>query len=476
MKNRFTYIKQLVFAFVNVVMMLCSYSYAIAQIDTDVTSQTKNLYNNLKKIQNGDSFLFGQEFFNSFRYSSGAAHGDKEYSDSKAVTGAHPAVLGSDFHYYLEKSAGERSFHTEAVKWAYQQGYVITFDWHLSARSTTTYEYNTTSANLVNNIVGDLNGDRAWFYSELDKVISIINNDLVVNGERIPIVFRPLHEMNGGWFWWGSRATTADNYKVFYRLLVDYMRDKTTSVLFCWSPNTPTNFNYFPGNEYVDVLGVDIYDANVISLRTQLAPIVDHAQANGKVAVLSETGNRTNAGANPGDNATTYWKNTILPAIADDPSGKSKKIAWVLTWINASWAPHPYVSHPASSQVAKQSFIDFKNSSSVLFGDEIANMYEEEPAPEIPVAVDEEVKNNTHDYKVYHNASENTLKISLPYANALSEIRVYDITGRLLVNVNTQDHDIILPTEGIMRSGIYVIQVASYKKIISKKFVISSPF
>src|SRR5690606_15332228 len=158
-------------------------------------NKTVILYDNLKTIQNSNQFLFGQEFFNSFRYSSGGAHGDEEYADCFAVTGAYPVVLGSDFHYYLEKDATERSYHTEAVKWAYQQGFVITFDWHLSGKGTSTYEYTETTKDLVNSIVADPEGDDGqWYFGELDKVIDIINNDLVVDGERIPIVFRPLHE------------------------------------------------------------------------------------------------------------------------------------------------------------------------------------------------------------------------------------------------------------------------------------------
>ena len=124
-----------------VALTLFSWVDLCAQIDADVTEKTIVLYNNLKMIQEGDQFLFGQEFFNSFTFGSSGAHGNKTYSDCNEVTGTHPAVLGSDFHYYLTKGATERSYHTEAVKWAFQQGYVITFDWHLSGRGTTTYEY-----------------------------------------------------------------------------------------------------------------------------------------------------------------------------------------------------------------------------------------------------------------------------------------------------------------------------------------------
>lgn len=442
--------------------------HANAQIDLDASEPTVMLYNNLKHIQNSGQFLFGQEFFNSFRYSSGGAHGDKEYSDSKAVTGSHPAVLGSDFHYYLEKDATERSYHAEAVKWAFQQGYVITFDWHLSGRGTTTYEYQAETKDLVNNIVNDLNGDRAWYYGELDKVIDIINNDLVVNGEKIPIVFRPLHEMNGGWFWWGSQATTPANYIQFYQMVVSYVKERTNTVLFCWSPNTPTNFDYYPGDEFVDVLGVDAYEVNAMTVRTQLAPIVDHAQANDKVAVFSETGYRSNSGTMAGDNArSAYWKSTVLPAILDDPAGKAQKIAWVLTWINATWSV-PYVPHVNSTAEAKQSFIDFKKSPYVMFGDEAPDMYN--PIPIVGIA---ENQQDTAEIALYPNPVNDKLTLTLSGFATFSNARIYDVQGRLVHEMTIANGTIVIDADEILRAGLFILKVSDSGKTLSKKFLVN---
>jgi mannan endo-1,4-beta-mannosidase len=438
-----------------------------AQVDADVTEKTMVLYDNLKHLQNSSQFLFGQEFFNSFRYTSGSAHGEKEYSDSKSVTGSHPAVLGSDFHYYLEKDDTERSYHTEAVKWAYRQGYVITFDWHLSGRGTTTYEYQSASKDLVNNIVNDLNGDRTWYLGEVDKVIDIINNELIVDTERITIVFRPLHEMNGGWFWWGSQATTPANYIELYRMLVTYIKERTNTVLFCWSPNAPVNFNYYPGDEYVDVLGVDAYEANAMTVRSELAPIVDHAQANEKVAIFSETGYRLDDGTTAGDNArSAYWKHTILPAIIDDPAQKAQKIAWVLTWINASWS-FPYVPHSNSSQEAKQNFVDFKESPYVLFGDEAPDMYS--PIPIVSVEEDAQAGVSVTIYPVPVN---DKMTVSLLGFDPNSMASIYDLQGKLLQERRVDAETVIFDCNGILGSGVYILKVADSRKVISKKLLV----
>lgn len=451
------------FFFVLVILFGFPTGTSSAQVNAGASEKTKILYNNLKIIQASDQFLFGQEFFNSFRFSSGSAHGEKEYSDSKAVTGSHPAVLGSDFHYYLEKSATERSYHTEAVKWAFQQGYVITFDWHISGRGTTTYEYNAETKDLVNNIVNNLNGDRDWLYEQFDKVIDIINNDLVVGGERIPIVFRPWHEMTGGWFWWGSSATTTANYKELFKLTVDYFNARTTSVLFCWSPNSPVrNLNYYPGDGYVDILGVDAYEITNTAIRADLNFLVSHAQGNDKVVVFSETGNRTS----DGNAAAMYWKDTVLPAIMEDPSGKSRRIAWVLTWINASWS-YPYVPHGTSSASAKQSFIDFKNSPHVLFGDEITNIY---VAMDPPVSTESRIVQED-DLQIFPVPSADRLNIRLRNFTFPVKLTLYNEQGQQLSEITVVKPEVSIDSIGFLRAGFYLLKASDATKTISKRII-----
>lgn len=447
-------------SFLSIIISLLSFFNGQAQVDADATLKTKALYANLKVIQESKNILFGQEFFNSFRYSSGSAHGDKDFSDSKEVTGSHPAVLGSDFHYYLEKSATEKSYHTEAVKWAYQLGYVITYDWHLSARGTNSYQFAGSPPGLVNNIVADLNGDRAWFLGELDKVITIINNDLKVGNDTVPIVFRPFHEMNGNWFWWGSAATSAANYRALYALTVDYVKERTKSVLFCWSPNLPLDFNYYPGDEYVDLVGLDYYEINAVTLRTQLGALVDFAEQHEKIAVLSETGNRV-----LGDNASLYWNQTILPAILDDPAGKAWKISWLLTWINASWS-FPYVPHASSSETAKNSFRNFKESPYIIFGNEIPAMYGNDPVMALVSAKE------THQVDLYPIPVSADLTIEISGFDNAASMVFFDMLGREVHSIRQTTDKVVLQSMEDFTPGIYSIVVSDGRNTIRKKFLV----
>ena len=74
-----------------------------------------------------------------------------------------------------------------------------------------------------------------------------------------PCIFRPLHEMNGNWFWWCGQP---DEYKQLWKIMFDtFQREHVTNVIWCWAPSgdAPGHFAYYPGDDYVDILGLDTY-------------------------------------------------------------------------------------------------------------------------------------------------------------------------------------------------------------------------
>lgn len=95
--------------------------------------------------------------------------------------------------------------------------------------------------------------ERKAFYHDLD----IISKELQKFKDRdIPVLFRPLHEVEGTWFWWGSKG--GDVARKLYRLVYEYLvnEKKLDNMLWVWS--TPSKEAY-PGDEYVDIVGWDIY-------------------------------------------------------------------------------------------------------------------------------------------------------------------------------------------------------------------------
>ncbi|HEY3280740.1 MAG TPA: glycosyl hydrolase [Armatimonadota bacterium] len=82
---------------------------------------------------------------------------------------------------------------------------------------------------------------------------------------RVPILFRPLHEIDGGWFWWTDRQKP-ENTAALWRMIYDYLvnRRKLHNLIWVYSAGVqkdPVEFRkrFYPGAQYVDIAGVDIY-------------------------------------------------------------------------------------------------------------------------------------------------------------------------------------------------------------------------
>ena len=166
-------------------------------VDPGATPETRALLANLHHIAwDTDTIMFGQEFPLSYDRRV-VGYLDQEQSDVKDVTGDHPAVHGSDFHFFIDKDLHEVLAHQRAARQAYAAGAMVTFDYHWLGRHGRSHNWDEADAKILHRVVrgDDSEGDVTWFYHSLDAVLEIINEDL-----GFPIVFRPLHEMNGNWF------------------------------------------------------------------------------------------------------------------------------------------------------------------------------------------------------------------------------------------------------------------------------------
>lgn len=352
-------------------------SAAPQPVDPQATAETRALLANLHHIGwQTDTFMFGQEFPLSYDRRA-VGYLDVEQSDVKDVVGDHPAVHGSDFHFLIDKDRHEVFAHRRAALKAYQDGAMVTFDYHWLGRHGRSHNWHEEDAKLLHRIVNgdDSQGDVAWFYGHLDQVLKIVNEDL-----GFPIVFRPLHEMNGGWFWWGSRLEGGpETYRRAFQLLVDYMRERTDLVLFCWSPDKALATDYYPGDDYVDVIGIDGYGAgnpnidyiDVPRMVALLEQTVDFAAERGKVAAFTETGYHTHGEIAYHTERPQWWTQDVLGPILASP--KASRIAWVLTWINAHWSG-PYTPHAESPAASQADFRAFHDHPATLFQRDVAAM------------------------------------------------------------------------------------------------------
>ncbi|GHT13133.1 hypothetical protein FACS189426_17600 [Bacteroidia bacterium] len=134
---------------------------------------------------------------------------------------------------------------------------------------------------------------KGWL-AKADEVAGYLKQ---LKDKNIPVLWRPYHEMNGEWFWWGNRRGEngfAKLYKMMYDRYVNYHH--LDNLIWVWNANGPrdipndTAYDYalfYPGNEYVDVLATDIYNNDwKQSHHDQLIEL-----GKGKLIALGEIGN-----------------------------------------------------------------------------------------------------------------------------------------------------------------------------------------
>lgn len=337
--------------------------------DADATAQTRNLLKNLRALAAEGKTLFGHQ--SSTLYGIGWT-GDANRSDIKSVCGSFPAVIGYDLsgiELGNDENIDGDSFNNirNAIIAAYQRGGITTLSWHANNPVSGGDSWDTTPA--VGDIIpgGVLHEKfRGW----LDKTADFIKTLRTADGTQIPILFRPWHEHTGSGFWWGKGNCTAQDYITLWQFTVEYLRDtkEIHNMLYVYSPDIVNSYDnyleFWPGDEYVDIIGLDAYERTGWSLPSEgarLLRLVKHiAYQKNKPAAFTETGLENNK-SNP-----TWWTGNLAAAMNDIP------LAYVLVWRNAA-ENHFFGPYPGC--VSEDDFRAFAQNGRMLFEDDIQNIY-----------------------------------------------------------------------------------------------------
>ena len=106
----------------------------------------------------------------------------------------------------------------------------------------------------------------------------------------MPVIWRPLHEAQGGWFWWGAHG--AENFKELWNLMYDRLTNHHGLHNLIWE-FTSIGVNgdedeWYPGDDEVDIVGLDIYTQPTDNMSGQWTDAFD-AYNGRKMIALSET-------------------------------------------------------------------------------------------------------------------------------------------------------------------------------------------
>ncbi|GIO87116.1 hypothetical protein J25TS5_40480 [Paenibacillus faecis] len=226
-------------------------------VHPDASPETRGLMRYLCSIY-GRSMLTGQQI---------GVLSTPELDLIHEVTGRYPAVAGFDFMNYspsrVERGATCRDTDL-AIDWWKNRGGIVTFCWHWNAPK-----------DLI-----DLPPDRTWgsgFYTkattfDVKKAMANTGSEeyrLILRDidaiavelkrladARVPVLWRPLHEASGGWFWWGAKGPEPciALWKLMYHRLT--YEHGLNHLIWVWNGQ---HADWYPGDEFVDIIGEDIY-------------------------------------------------------------------------------------------------------------------------------------------------------------------------------------------------------------------------
>lgn len=172
----------------------------------------------------------------------------------KSVTGDYPAMLGLDISG-LE--CGGRCFSIEQAKEWHNAGGIVTICWHwcvdnFDGKPRVFYTDQTDF-----DLAAALADKESQQYKGLIQDIDTISEALKPLAEAgVPILWRPLHEASGGWFWWG--ASGAEAYKELWNILYDRMTNVHGLNNLIWV-NNAQSAKWYVGDDKCDIISDDPY-------------------------------------------------------------------------------------------------------------------------------------------------------------------------------------------------------------------------
>ncbi|WP_409021882.1 glycoside hydrolase family 26 protein [Dyadobacter sp. LHD-138] len=349
-----------------------------SQIDPKATRETKALYRNLGELSK-TNILFGHQ--HATEYGHGWA-GDADRSDVKSVSGSHPAVIGVDLSGLSGRPAEDIQKTSEALRQhvvdTYNRGGITTVAWHFSNPASGGGFYWKDSVSVPAIALIKPGGSHHEKYKEILKTVAdFAKSARGKDGTLAPMLFRPYHEFDGDWFWWGKGHCSREDFIAVWQFTVTYLRDTlgAHNFIYVFSPdckfNTEQEFlERYPGDQYVDMVGMDNYadfgrggKYNLQAGVRKLKIVSDYAKKAGKLAAFTETGLESIPDKN-------WWTESLLKSL----KAEKVNLAYVLVWRNDTQSPTHYYA-PFPGQVSVPDFINFFNDPYTLFEKDLKNVY-----------------------------------------------------------------------------------------------------
>ena len=398
-----------------------SYAIAADPVNQAATSETKALYDFLlsnfnKKIISGQT--------------------NDWYDKVKQITGKSPLLRVYDFQHYTQGYAykwvnGGHTFGAEddgsvkaAIDWYNKTGKkgIVGFQWHWHSpfggkAGTNTFYTEYTTFDVTKAVVPGTQ-ENIKIMEDIDAIAAQLKR---FQDAKVPVLWRPLHEAGGGWFWWGAKG--ADACKKLYEIIFDRMTNyhKLNNLIWVWS--TP-EADWYPGNSIIDMVGHDSYPgAFNYDTKKNDFDILYKITAGEKLTALTENGPIPN----PDD-----------CLLLDAP--------WSLfmTWSD-------FLTKENSTQHVK----DVYASQNVLTLETITG-------------VEDIILGNPADFLIYPNPATGKVTIA---DSEYQRLEIIDLNGK---NVFFTNCPVSFIQTDSLKNGIYIVKIYKDKTVFQQKLVVSN--
>lgn len=174
-------------------------------------------------------------------------------------TGKWVALVGLDLIDYNRSWdwIDHNALTNNAKQWWINNG-IVSVMWHWRDPSRATDHFYTDSMTFD---VRKISDPQSLEYKAMIKDIDLAAGYLKqLKDAKVPVLWRPLHEASGGWFWWGAKGAEPCKtlWKLMYDRLVNY--HGLNNLIWVWTSDAADNAKeWYPGDAYVDIIGMDIY-------------------------------------------------------------------------------------------------------------------------------------------------------------------------------------------------------------------------
>lgn len=236
--------------------------------DTQATPQARALLRTMASAY-GTKTLSGQYDTDDTRY-------------VQTTTKRTPALMGGDLIEYSPSRLAHGSDpknESERLIQAAKAGQIVTLSWHWNAPAGLIdkknarvdgkptdeswykgFNANATTFNVQRALADTHSPEYALLLRDIDAIAVQLQK---FSAADVPVLWRPLHEAEGGWFWWGAHGP--EPFKQLWRL----MHDRLTHVhhlhnlIWVYSDTQSLSPAWYPGDDVVDIVGVDAYPSDV---------------------------------------------------------------------------------------------------------------------------------------------------------------------------------------------------------------------